>query len=337
MKKLLFSFIACCILVAPLAAQNAKPSKKELLKMWSAMPAEGQAKLLAYSKQVSQEYAATPKAVATPTPVVTAETSSNNTTSNQAKSVEPRKNANQTPPTVATTPSTNRTAPAPATPIDKNTPAPSRITAKPATENNSTAKTTEAAQAPQSKSVEPKRPAVTVTPADAVKPVNSNVVSTMPPAKTQAAPAATPVPNPEAKPADTRPEYQIKAESMAKTTIQWDSDKFEFGKIKQGDVTNHAFRFKNTGTNPLQLTYVRPSCGCTATNWTKEVIPPGGEGMVEINFNSTGKSGQQHKVVTVFANTEPIMQNLQFTGDVFVPDAGSTPAPAHDSHEGHNH
>lgn len=295
MKKLFLVLIACSILSSQMVAQNARPSKKELLKMWSSLPAEGQTKLLNYSKEVSKEYSNVAK-TAEAAPVVAQK---------EVKSV--------------------------ASQVKETAPTRTAKVAPQATETNSLPKQ----QPTQNQVVEPQRTPITVSPATTTPPTNSNVVSTVAPRQNPAT-ATNITQTPDAKPADTRPDYQVKAESMTKTTISWDSEKFEFGKIKQGDATKHEFRFKNTGTQPLLLTYVRPSCGCTATNWTKETVAPGGEGVVEITFNSSGKQGQQHKVVTVFANTEPIMQNLQFTGDVFVPETG-TPAPAKDGHEGHNH
>ncbi|MBE0711895.1 MAG: DUF1573 domain-containing protein, partial [Candidatus Aminicenantes bacterium] len=37
-----------------------------------------------------------------------------------------------------------------------------------------------------------------------------------------------------------------------------------FGKVKQGDVLNHEFVFKNDGSTPLVIDRVETTCGCTA-------------------------------------------------------------------------
>ena len=57
---------------------------------------------------------------------------------------------------------------------------------------------------------------------------------------------------------------------------------------------------------------VRPSCGCTAPNWSKEPIPVGGTGEVEVVFDSKGKPNAQNKTVTVTANTWPQTTVLRF-------------------------
>ena len=43
-----------------------------------------------------------------------------------------------------------------------------------------------------------------------------------------------------------------------------------FGDITQGDVIEHTFEFKNTGSQPLIISNVLVTCGCTATNWPRD-------------------------------------------------------------------
>src|SRR5213078_2163601 len=68
--------------------------------------------------------------------------------------------------------------------------------------------------------------------------------------------------------------------------IQWDAATYDFGKIKQGVPVTHEFKFTNKGKVPAVITNAQPSCGCTTPNWTKEPIPPGGQGFVEATFNA---------------------------------------------------
>ncbi len=76
----------------------------------------------------------------------------------------------------------------------------------------------------------------------------------------------------------------------------------DFGDIEQGAKVNHIFEFENTGTEPLILSNVLTTCGCTATNWPHEPIAPGESGKIEVSFNSSGKMGKQNKVITVVSN-----------------------------------
>lgn len=103
------------------------------------------------------------------------------------------------------------------------------------------------------------------------------------------------------------------------TSVSWSEEKHDFGKITQGEKVQHTFRFTNTGENPLKIENVKPSCGCTTPDWTKEEVAPGSEGYVTVEFDSKGKSGVQNKSVTVTGNIDGKIKVLAFTGTVVAP------------------
>jgi hypothetical protein len=103
---------------------------------------------------------------------------------------------------------------------------------------------------------------------------------------------------------------------MPTTTVAFEEESHNFGKIKDGDKVQHVFKFKNTGTEKLVVKNVKPSCGCTTPDWTKDPIEPGGEGYINIEFDSSGKVGTQNKSVTVELNTAEKVKTLTFTGEV---------------------
>ncbi len=107
------------------------------------------------------------------------------------------------------------------------------------------------------------------------------------------------------------------------TSIEFGDTKHDYGVIEQGEKVSHVFTFKNTGNEPLVLSNVKPSCGCTTPKWTKEPIAPGDDGEIHVEFDSKGKSGKQTKTVTVTANTEPAKTVLTITGDVQKPEDAS--------------
>ncbi len=100
------------------------------------------------------------------------------------------------------------------------------------------------------------------------------------------------------------------------TKIQFEKTVHDFGTIHEGEVVTYRFKFKNVGDKPLIISKVKPSCGCTASDYSKDPVPPGEEGYIEVSFNSTGRIGKQNKTVEVFANTEPKVHVLRFTGEV---------------------
>jgi hypothetical protein len=115
--------------------------------------------------------------------------------------------------------------------------------------------------------------------------------------------AASPL---EAQPAaETKPDGPLAA-------FQFSGTEHDFGTIKEGDVVEHTFSFKNTGDAPLIISDARPSCGCTAPDWTKTPIPAGGTGFVKARFDSNGKPNMQNKTITVTANTWPTQSVLRF-------------------------
>ncbi len=100
------------------------------------------------------------------------------------------------------------------------------------------------------------------------------------------------------------------------TTIQYESEKYNFGVVDEGEVVKHVYKFKNTGNEPLIISNAKGSCGCTVPTWPKEPVPPGGTGELKVEFNSKGKPGPQSKRVTVTANTTPTETFLEISGEV---------------------
>ena len=84
--------------------------------------------------------------------------------------------------------------------------------------------------------------------------------------------------------------------------LAFEKNTHDFGDIYQGDNVEHVFKFTNTGNEPLIISNIQVTCGCTAPSWPKNPIPPGGKGEIKIGFNSAGKMGRQNKTVTVVSN-----------------------------------
>ena len=122
---------------------------------------------------------------------------------------------------------------------------------------------------------------------------------------------------PAAPQAPKEPEYQAKAKAMARTTVEFQNETYNYGKVTQGEKVSHQFKFKNTGTEPLVLTRVKASCGCTTPNYSQEPVAPGEEGYIDVLFNTAGKKGIQNKTVTVTGNFEGrINRTLRISGEV---------------------
>jgi len=97
--------------------------------------------------------------------------------------------------------------------------------------------------------------------------------------------------------------------SNALTTIEWIEPTKELGTINEGQKLQINFHLKNTGNAPLVLQSVVPGCGCTVADFPKEPIAPGKEADITASFDSKGREGQQHKQITVTANTKESSQH----------------------------
>jgi hypothetical protein len=84
--------------------------------------------------------------------------------------------------------------------------------------------------------------------------------------------------------------------------ITFESKVFEFGKVASGDVVKHEYTFTNTGTETLEITGVRPGCGCTTSgNWDR-TVEPGKTGKIPVELNSKGFGGDIKKAIQISCN-----------------------------------
>lgn len=126
------------------------------------------------------------------------------------------------------------------------------------------------------------------------------------PAQQTPSPVQNPIPTPAA---DQKPDGPLPEIAFEKT-------EHDFGSIKEGAKVSYTYTFKNTGKAPLIIQDAKPSCGCTAPDWSRNPIPVGGTGFVKAEFDSKGKPGAQMKTITVTANTYPTTTTLKFKASV---------------------
>ncbi len=101
---------------------------------------------------------------------------------------------------------------------------------------------------------------------------------------------------------------------MAQPEIKFENTTYDFGKIKEegGKVTGK-FIFTNVGNEPLELTNVRPGCGCTAANYSKGAIAPGEQGFIEATYNPYNRPGAFNKNIRVTTNEPRFLENDKAT------------------------
>ena len=88
---------------------------------------------------------------------------------------------------------------------------------------------------------------------------------------------------------------QAKIEFMAKDNT------IDYGTVsKDSDSGMRTFEFKNTGNQPLIITNVPSTCGCTVPSKPTEPIMPGKMGKIDVKYNMN--PGPIRKTITVESN-----------------------------------
>ena len=93
-----------------------------------------------------------------------------------------------------------------------------------------------------------------------------------------------------------------KEDSLKMPRLSFDRSLHNFGLIKQGDIVSTNFIMSNYGKSDLIIYKTKASCGCTVSEPEKTLLKPGEKTNLKVTFNSTGKSGQDSKSVTVYCN-----------------------------------
>ncbi|MCD8528708.1 MAG: DUF1573 domain-containing protein [Chitinophagales bacterium] len=98
--------------------------------------------------------------------------------------------------------------------------------------------------------------------------------------------------------------------------ISFQEDTHNFGEVSEGPKVSYEFNFTNTGTEPLVLSNVKASCGCTTPSWPKEPILPGENGTILVTYNTSNRVGKFNKTITITSNAEEATKVLKINGEV---------------------
>ena len=83
--------------------------------------------------------------------------------------------------------------------------------------------------------------------------------------------------------------------------ITFEREIYDYGTIDYGSDGSYAFKFTNTGKDPLVITNATGSCGCTVPSWPKEPIAPGASAEITVKYD-TKRPGAINKSVTITSN-----------------------------------
>jgi hypothetical protein len=97
--------------------------------------------------------------------------------------------------------------------------------------------------------------------------------------------------------------------------ITFETETHDYGTLDYGADGNYAFRFTNTGKEPLIITDAKGSCGCTVPKWPKEPVLKGQSSVINVNYD-TKRVGPFTKTVTVTSNGKTPSKVLTIKGVV---------------------
>ncbi|MFQ5461068.1 MAG: redoxin domain-containing protein [Phycisphaerae bacterium] len=91
-----------------------------------------------------------------------------------------------------------------------------------------------------------------------------------------------------------------------------DSLTHNFGTTWVGPKLEHTFKVTNKGTKTLEITKVRPSCGCTVAGNYPRKLEPGETGDFPFSINSNKVRGRYSKSISISCN-DPVNSDLRLT------------------------
>ena len=103
-----------------------------------------------------------------------------------------------------------------------------------------------------------------------------------------------------------------------KAEFKFEEETHDFGKVPQGKPVSFVFKFKNIGEEPLIISAVESTCGCTVPNVEPKQGTPikkGESGSVTLTFNAA-VAAPFNKFVKITSNATTPLKMLYIKGEV---------------------
>jgi len=105
-------------------------------------------------------------------------------------------------------------------------------------------------------------------------------------------------------------------QSNAQAKIEFKAETIDYGEISKGSDGVRIFEFTNTGDQPLIISEVKSSCGCTVPKKPKDPVAPGASSVIEVKYD-TKRVGPIRKTITVYSNADEPIKSLKIKGKIF--------------------
>ena len=121
--------------------------------------------------------------------------------------------------------------------------------------------------------------------------------------------------------------FIVTAGAMAQTkpddVAKFNTNKYDFGKVKQNVPAVYSFEITNTSNKPLVIENAHATCGCTVPEYQKDPILPGKTAKIKVQYNAAN-GGQFDKTVFVKLAGVDQEKSLGITGEVLPAEAFDT-------------
>ncbi len=75
---------------------------------------------------------------------------------------------------------------------------------------------------------------------------------------------------------------------------------YDFGTVKESaPQIMHEFEISNNGKTAIAIVWVKPKCGCTASDYPRKPLLPGESAKIKVTFNPAGQRGEADKDIRV--------------------------------------
>ncbi len=105
----------------------------------------------------------------------------------------------------------------------------------------------------------------------------------------------------------------------AQAKFEFKSETIDYGEIAKGSDGVRVFEFTNVGDEPLVVTDVKSSCGCTVPKKPEGAVAPGASSTIQVKYD-TNRLGPIRKTVTVYSNADEPVKALKIKGTVLSDD-----------------
>lgn len=119
--------------------------------------------------------------------------------------------------------------------------------------------------------------------------------------------------------------FIVTAGAMAQTTkpdqfAKFNTEKYDFGKVKQNVPAVYSFEITNTSNKPLVIENAHATCGCTVPEYQKDPILPGKTAKIKVQYNAANLNHFDKTVYVKLAGVDE-EKALAITGEVLAPEA----------------